>query len=148
MNEERVEQLEVVRGRGARMAKGAIIFLAFVISFSLAASGYALYYRFVDTDARRALLEAQAQQQALFNQRVRDVSFGYCTEIELLKKANRDRAVEDYRRLDQTLELLKLERTPAIVERAKKDRDTALRRFAPNSCPRPGIVPVHPLPKG
>lgn len=138
------EQAELTRvsHMGTQMTKGAIIFLALVIAFSLAASGYALYDRFARADERRIA-------QELFNERIRHVSFDYCTEIESLKKANRDRAIEAYRNLDQTLELLQLEKTPAIVERAKRDRDTALRRFAEAPCPRPANLPaVHPLPKG
>ena len=151
MNENhKTDQLEAVRDGGARMAKGAIVFLALVIAFSLAASGYALYDRFATADERRALMELEARQQAAFNERIRVVSLDYCLEIESLKKANRDRALESYRNLDQTLELLQLEKTPAIVKRAKHDRDTALRRFSAESCPRPAVsTPApHPLPKG
>lgn len=140
-----VEQQELTRisKQGTRVTKGAIIFLTVVIAFSFAASGYALYERFESADDRRL-------QQASFNERIREVSLDYCLEIETLKKSNRDRALEFYRNLDQTLELLGLERTPAIVARAKKDRDTALRRYAARPCPRPNPLPdpVHPLPKG
>lgn len=137
------EQAELTRvsRKGTKMTKGAIIFLALVIAFSLVASGYALYDRFASADERRTA-------QEFFNERIRQVSFDYCTEIESLKKANRDRALEAYRNLDQTLVLLELERTTAIVERAKGDRDRALRRFAADPCPRPNPVPVHPLPRG
>lgn len=137
------EQKELTRvsQQGTRVTKRAIVFLALVIAFSLAASSYALYDRFATGSER-----ATAQQ--IFDERIRQVSFDYCQEIEALKKSNRDRALEAYRNLDQTLELLNLERTPAIEERAKQDRDTALRRFAAKPCPRPNPVPVHPLPKG
>lgn len=149
VNGTQTEQLEVVRDGGARFAKASIVFLTLVIAFSLAASGYALYDRFTQADDTRAALEREARQQSAFNLRIREVSLEYCTEIEKLKKAQRDRALESYRNLDQTLELLQLERTPAIVARAKKDRDTALRRFHAEPCPRPTPLPkVHPLPRG
>lgn len=143
------EQAELTRAsrKGTQVTKGAIIFLALVITFSLAASGYALYDRFARADERRIA-------QEVFNERIRHVSFDYCTEIESLKKANRDKALESYRNLDETLELLGLERTPAIVARAKRDRDTALRRFSAKPCPRPANLPPapqrppHPLPRG
>lgn len=144
------EQKELTRvsQQGTRVTKRAIVFLALVIAFSLAASSYALYERFSSADVVRTQLEREQRQQELFNARIREVSLNYCLEIEALKKSNRDRALEAYRNLDQTLELLNLERTPAIEERAKQDRDTALRRFAAKPCPRPNPVPVHPLPKG
>lgn len=127
-----VEQQELTRAsqRGTKITKSAIVFFALVVAFSLAASSYALYERFSSTNEIRA-------QQMSFNERIRQVSLDYCREIEALKKANRDRALDSYRNLDQTLELLELERTPAIVARAKKDRDTALRRYAEKPCPRP-----------
>ena len=143
------EQRELTRVslQGTRITKGAIGFLALVIAFSLAASSYALYDRFsVGTE--------RATAQQVFNERIRQVAFEYCQEIEKLKKANRDKALESYRNLDATLELLTLKRTPAIVARAKNDRDTALRRFAAEPCPRPANLPsaprqpIHPLPKG
>lgn len=152
MTHQETQEFEQVANGGARLAKGAIVFLALVIAFSLAASGYALYDRFTTADTRRTQLEIAAAQQERFNKRIREVSLDYCLEIEQLKKSSRDRALETYRNLDQTLELLQLEKTPAIVERAKSDRDTALRRFAAEPCPRPQPPrlpePVHPLPKG
>lgn len=144
-------QLEAVRDNGANLAKGAIVFLALVIAFSLAASGYALYDRFNATNVLRTQLEIEARTQASFNERIREVSLEYCTEIERLKKANRDRALEAYRNLNETLRLLELERTPAIVARAKRDRDAALRRFSGEPCPRPPLPNIkrpHPLPRG
>jgi hypothetical protein len=59
-----------------------------------------------------------------------------CEEIEKLKLQNREEAREDYRRLDETLELLKLERTDQIVRRAKLERDGELARNRAESCPR------------
>lgn len=138
------EQRELTRvsRQGTRMTRGAIGFLGLVIAFALAASSYALYELFESADDRRL-------QQASFNERIRHVSLEYCTEIERLKKANRDKALETYRNLNETLKLLELERTPAIVTRAKHDRDVALRRFVAKPCPRPDKTRLeHPLPKG
>lgn len=143
------EQKELTRvsQQGTRVKKEAIAFLALVIAFSLAASSYALYDRF-------ATGSEWVTQLQIFHERIRQVSFDYCQEIEALKKSNRDKALESYRKLDQTLELLQLEKTPAIVTRAKHDRDTALRRFSAKPCPRPANLPPapqrppHPPPRG
>lgn len=103
---------------------------ALLVMVSFLASGWALYGRLKEADDRRA-------QQASFNQRIREVSLNYCNEIEALKKANRDKAIEAYNNLDQTLRLLKLKKTPEIVRVAKEQRDRTLRSFAPDPCPRP-----------
>jgi hypothetical protein len=59
-----------------------------------------------------------------------------CQEIEDLKMQFREDAIEDYNRLDETLRLLKLKRTPELEARAKGDRDRVLRRFKEGTCPR------------
>jgi hypothetical protein len=59
-----------------------------------------------------------------------------CTEIEQLKKQNRDAAIQDYNRLDETLELLNIPRTVRVEARARSDRDDVLRVNAPKKCPR------------
>lgn len=57
-----------------------------------------------------------------------------CREVEVLKNAERQRAIDSYNNLDQTLKLLKLKRTPEIEQRALNDRNTALKRFASENC--------------
>ena len=63
-----------------------------------------------------------------------EVLVAQCREIEAIKKLFRDAAVEDFSKLDDTLKLLKLAKTPAIVARATSDRDDALLRFRARSC--------------
>ena len=57
-----------------------------------------------------------------------------CQGQEDLKAKERDRAREQFKNLDETLELLGLERTDAIEERAKRDYMSAMERFAPTPC--------------
>lgn len=64
------------------------------------------------------------------------VNTAQCKEIEALKYQFRIDAIEDYNRLEETLRLLKLERTPEIEERARRDKDTVLKRFQQGTCPR------------
>ena len=112
------------------MTVGAVALMAVLACGLLALSGWALYDRFEQTNARRA-------QQATFNQRVRQVSIEYCREIEALKEAQRSEAVESYRNLDRNLALLRIERTDEIVAVAKQSRDGQLDRFKREPCPRP-----------
>lgn len=62
-----------------------------------------------------------------------------CLEIENLKQGFREDAIRDYNRLNETLRLLKLERTPQIEKRALADRDRKLKKYAAKSCPREEI---------
>ena len=57
-----------------------------------------------------------------------------CREIEKLKRDERLEAWRGWNTLDDTLTLLKLERTENIVTRARLDRDRNLTRFAPLDC--------------
>lgn len=79
------------------------------------AAGYALYARF---------------------QQGKSVSLAYCKEIEKLKTAQRERAIDSYKRLDANLRLLHIEKTPEVVAAAKASRDRDLARFAADPCPR------------
>lgn len=54
-----------------------------------------------------------------------------CEGQELLKQQNREQAIKDFNRLEETLDLLGLELTPAILERATRDRDHTLSINAP-----------------
>lgn len=78
-----VEQRELTRisQQGTKMTRGAIIFLTVVIAFSFAASGYALFERFGQTDSRRT-------QQMQVNEQLRILSERDCRDqhatIELL----------------------------------------------------------------
>lgn len=57
-----------------------------------------------------------------------------CRAVEKLKAGERARAQESYRRLDETLALLGIRRTPAIEERALQDLDRSLRRYRSTNC--------------
>lgn len=70
--------------------------------------------------AARAESRRRFQQSDLF----------VCREVEKLKKAQRDQALESFSKLDQTLKLLGVRQTPAIVEVARENRDRQLMRFA------------------
>lgn len=59
-----------------------------------------------------------------------------CLEIELLKKVEREEALEDFRNLDRNLRILGIEKTPEIVETAEESRDRTLSRFRVGTCPR------------
>lgn len=91
--------------------KVAAIAAAILAAFALAS------YAVIDARAR-----AKDQRQVV------------CLEIEKLKAANREKARETFNRLDQNLKLLKLKKTPEIVDAARKNRDAELRRFAARSC--------------
>ena len=61
-----------------------------------------------------------------------------CLDNEKQNDHLRDEAREDYARLDETLELLGIKKTPAIERRARQNRDETLRRFRERKCPRNG----------
>jgi hypothetical protein len=57
-----------------------------------------------------------------------------CAQVEALKTAQRQSAIKEYNRLDETLTLLNLQKTPQIVHRAQADRNAKLKEFAPAKC--------------
>lgn len=67
-----------------------------------------------------------------------DVNASYlnCLEIEEVKEFIRLEAEDDYANLDQTLELLGLERTPQIEERALSDLERTVSKFEADNCKR------------
>ncbi len=77
-----------------------------------------------------------------FNQRVRiqrreDYAITdreICLQLERLKKAQREAALSSFRKLPDTARLLKIPLSPALVTRARSDRDETLRRFKPLKC--------------
>ena len=70
------------------------------------------------------------------DQRLERETLANCKEIEDGKKLNREQAIKTYKDLDQTLRILKLEKTPEIVKLARENRDKLLKRFAALPCPR------------
>lgn len=60
----------------------------------------------------------------------------FCQQIELLKKGERDAAWQSWRDLDKNLRLLGIEKTPEIVDAARKSRDMKLRQYAAIDCDR------------
>lgn len=112
-----------------RRTKIALGVASLAVFLSLAASGVALVVRFNDTNARRD----QAHQRDV---RIAAVALQDCHEIEALKKAQRDKAIDDYQHLDVNAKLLGIKVTPELRRAAADARDTALRRFAPEACPR------------
>jgi len=73
---------------------------------------------------------ARRERVAQLNQ----INYHQCLEDEKLKRQFREEAREDYTKLDETLAFLRLEKTPAIVRRAKLDRDATLARFPALDC--------------
>lgn len=57
-----------------------------------------------------------------------------CEQVEALKAAQRGSAIKEYNRLDETLRLLRLDKTEEIVARAKADRNAKLKEFASAPC--------------
>ena len=57
-----------------------------------------------------------------------------CERIEVLKKQNRIDAINQFARLDQTLHLLHLRKTPQIVAEARRQLRHTLARNAPSAC--------------
>lgn len=57
-----------------------------------------------------------------------------CVQIEKLKTAQREAAAKNYAKLDANLRLLRIQKTPAVVEAATEARDDTLKRFAPLPC--------------
>jgi hypothetical protein len=114
------------------MRRTVAISIAFALVFAagMAMSGWALYERFEQTNARR-------DQQAAFNERIRELSFDYCQEIEDLKAARREQARLAFQNLDRDLRLLGIAKTPELVRAARASRDGVFRRFAAAPCPRP-----------
>jgi hypothetical protein len=103
---------------------------AFLILASFSMAGWALKERFDQTNARR-------EQQQAFNQRIEQLSLESCREIEDLKRARRQQALEAYRDRGRTMRLLRLEPTPELERAFLQSRDTVLERFQAKPCPRP-----------
>ena len=98
-------------------------------------TAWALYSRFESTNQRRVV-------QRKTNIEIKKVQLDDCLEIEKLKTAQRQRALDDFAKLDETLALLHLKKTKAIVARATADRDSILKRYARDACPRKVKVPT------
>jgi hypothetical protein len=81
-----------------------------------------------------SLLSIEAARRERVNQ-INRVNFGVCSELENLKRAERQDALERFAQLDETLKLLGIKKTPMIVDRAEADRDRALERFKEKPCP-------------
>lgn len=118
-----------------RMGRVSAILIVTFLLGNAGVTAWALYARFEQTNQRRVV-------QHNFNTEIKAVQLADCLEIEKLKAAQRDRAREDFAKLDETLVLLHLKKTKAIVERATADRDALLRRYARVACPRPVKVPT------
>lgn len=63
-----------------------------------------------------------------------------CQEIEQIKTGARTAAWRDFNNLDQTLRILKIEKTTEIVDAAKGSRDHRLAQYKRESCPRRPIT--------
>ena len=98
---------------------GALVFL-------LAVVGYGSYY----------ISQQSARERDARRQVVNEINLRNCRDIEALKEAQRKAAVLSFSRLDETLRLLRLAKTPELVASAKRNRDEALRRFRAEPCPR------------
>lgn len=57
-----------------------------------------------------------------------------CQDIEALKTGVREEAIQDFSRLDETLALLGIARTPEVVAVATRNRDEKLKRYAARDC--------------
>lgn len=85
-----------------------------------------------------------AEQRELreeFQRAAASSTYQNCVKIERLKKAQRDAALESFRNLPQTTELLELKLTPLLRAIARQRRDQTLRRFAPEDCGSLSILP-------
>lgn len=106
---------------------GAVIVF---VTLNAVVTAWALYARFSETNSRRAT-------QIALNHRFAAVTQVDCLEIEKLKTNVRQTAIDNFNKLDATLALLHIKKTPAIVARAREDRDHALKAYAAEACPRP-----------
>lgn len=115
------------------MTPRIMVVLAFALVLtvvSLTLSGWALKERFEEANARRT-------QQQQVNELMRRQALETCLEIEKLKLAQRERALDAYRNSGRDLRLLGIERTAAVERAIEENRDAVLRRFRPEPCPRP-----------
>ena len=100
------------------MKVAAVIAAVILAAFGLAS--------FSVLDSRDKAREQRAADRA---QRIE-----FCGEIENLKAAQRAQARQNYARLDETLKLLHVKKTPRVVRVARRNRDEELRRFAAKPC--------------
>ena len=107
---------------------GVLVALALLLSL-LTVGGSVLY---ISKANDQRLLENRAARVDIINQ----ANLEMCLEIENLKRAQREEAIKQFRDLDENLALLKIERTPKIVELATKTFNEKLVRFAAEPCPR------------
>jgi hypothetical protein len=114
------------------MKRTVAVTVAFALVFvsGMGMAGWALYERFEQTNERR-------EQQAAFNAQITRISLENCREIELLKQARREAAIEAYRDRHRTFALLGVEVTAELERAAKANRDTTLARYRRQPCPRP-----------
>jgi hypothetical protein len=68
-------------------------------------------------------------------------SLANCREIEQIKEGARMAAWRDFNNLNMTLRLLKIEKTPEIVDAAKATRDRRLAQYRREPCPRKILSP-------
>lgn len=117
-------------GDAPRRWRVTINVLIFVTTISFILAGLALSWRFSESNTLKA-------RQRTFNAEIANVQKQDCLEIEKLKKGFRVQAIKQFNQLDQTLALLNLKKTPAIVRRATQDRDQTLHTYKAKGCPRP-----------
>lgn len=92
-------------------------------------TAWALYSRFESTNKRRAV-------QIDFNARLATIDTRDCQEIEKLKKAQRDIAIDNFKHLDANGKLLGIKITPALRVAARDAKFATLKRYHPEVCPR------------
>lgn len=116
--------------RKTKITGAAMLVAAAAIVIAMTGAGLALSQRFGQTAQRRA-------EQASFNRQLAQESLDNCHEIEKLKRAVRQQAVEDYQHLDRNLRILGIKKTKSIARTARQARDEKLTKFAEQVCPRP-----------
>lgn len=111
------------------MTRGVVTVLSLIVVAAFGIAAGAIY-------ARLQLGEQRREQQISVNKRIADASLENCKEIEKLKSAQRERALEQFKHLDANLRLLHIPKTPAVVEAAQESLHRDLARFAAAPCPR------------
>lgn len=117
--------------RNVSLSFGVVVAVAILVT---SCQGYQLReVRHLAAENRGRIHESEQLRRDLVRG-LRIADYRLCVGQELLKDQNRADAIRSFNELDLTLRILKLERTPEIVEVATERRDRVLKRNAP----RPG----------
>jgi predicted negative regulator of RcsB-dependent stress response len=124
--------------------RAVFLFVVIVAAFAFSIIGYQSREASQDAKEAAALVAIETQNRleavdASRQERVKtlnDINKKQCNEIEALKNQFRIDAIEDFENLDETLRLLNISKTEAIVKRAMDERDQVLDRFKAGTCPR------------